>query len=78
MNGRRVKMYEYEEVDYGVVIQKYHDRQRDTEVAAEVFLQGDEATAFLRDMNRAGQKERSKRCNPNNIPIRQNIMAAYF
>jgi hypothetical protein len=71
-------MYGYQEVNYGVVIQKYADTNGETAVEAEVFLQGDEATAFLREMNRAGQKERSKRCNPNNIPIRQNIMADYF
>jgi hypothetical protein len=73
-------MYDYEEMDFGaVVIQKYRDNVWDaTSVEAEVFLQGDEAVAFLWDMNRARQKEHSKRCNPNNIPICQNLMAEYF
>jgi hypothetical protein len=72
-------MYDYEEQRFGcVVIQKYDDGAWDTEPQAEVFLQGDDATKFLRDMNRARQKEHSKRCNPNNIPICQNLMAEYF
>jgi hypothetical protein len=71
-------MYDYSEEQGGVVIQKYYDGVGDTEVEAEVFLQGGDATTFLRDMNRARQKEHSKRCNPNNIPICQNLMAAYF
>jgi hypothetical protein len=71
-------MYKYEEVDYGVVIQKYKNTSETEEVQDEVFLQGDEATTFLREMNRAKQKELSKKCNPSNIPIRQNIMAEYL
>jgi hypothetical protein len=71
-------MYEYHELSMGmIVIQKRHAtgfiREGD-----EVYLQGDEASEFLRQMNRAKQKELSKRCNPNNIPIRQYIMADYF
>jgi hypothetical protein len=72
-------MYDYEEMDFGaVVIQKYRDNEWDAEPVAEVFLRGDDAVTFLRDMNRARQKEHSKRCNPNNIPICQNLMAEYF
>jgi hypothetical protein len=71
-------MYKYVELNMGmIVIQKCHATGFVLE-GDEVYLQGDEAVAFLRDMNRARQKERSKRCNPNNIPICQNIMAEYF
>jgi hypothetical protein len=71
-------MYEYHELGMGmVVIQKRHAtgfiREGD-----EVYLQGDEVSEFLRQMNRAKQKELSKRRNPNNIPIRQCIMSEYF
>jgi hypothetical protein len=71
-------MYEYHELSMGmVIIQKRHAtgfiREED-----EVCLQGDEAAEFLRRMNRAKQKELSKRCNPNNIPIRQRLMSDYF
>jgi hypothetical protein len=69
-------MYEYDVLRYGdVVIQKRHDLGF---IEDKVYLQGDDATEFLRQMNRAGQKELSKRCNPNNIPIRQHIMSDYF
>jgi hypothetical protein len=71
-------MFAYEELKFGVAIQKYVDTVGETAVEAEVFLQGDDAAKFLRDMNRAEQKEHSKRCNPRNIPICQNIMADYF
>jgi hypothetical protein len=71
-------MYEYIILDFGVVvIQKRHATGFIME-GDEVYLVGDEATAFLREMNRAKQKERSKRRNPNNILIRQNLMAEYF
>jgi hypothetical protein len=71
-------MYEYEEMDFGmVVIQKRHATGFILR-GDEVYLQGDEAVAFLRAINRARQKEQSKRCNPNNIPICQNLMAEYF
>jgi hypothetical protein len=73
--------YDYEELDYGVLIQKYHSvtgMEEPEEPEVEVFLHGDEAIDFLRRMNRAEQKERSKRCNPGNIPICQNLMAKYF
>jgi hypothetical protein len=68
-------MYEYDEMSTGVVIQKV---DATGSVTDEVFLQGDEAVTFLREMNRAGQKERSKRRNPNNIPICQHLTADYF
>jgi hypothetical protein len=68
-------MYEYHELRSGdVVIQWRGDAGEEDEV----YLQGDDATGFLRQMNRAEQKELSKRCNPNNIPIRQHIMSDYF
>jgi hypothetical protein len=71
-------MYEYHELNMGmVVIQKRHATGFILE-GDEVYLQGDDAAAFLREINRAGQKEHSKRCNPNNIPICQNLMAEYF
>jgi hypothetical protein len=68
-------MYEYDVLRYGSVVIRWRGEDSACE---EVFLQGDDATEFLRQMNRAGQKELSKRRNPNNIPIRQNIMSDYF
>jgi hypothetical protein len=44
----------------------------------EEYLMGDDAVNFRRDYNRAKQKEQSKKCNPNTIPITQNLMADYF
>jgi hypothetical protein len=64
-------MYAYEEQSHGVIIELLG-------TGREVFLRGDEATAFLREIHRAGQKEASKRANPNELKIRQHIMAAYF
>jgi hypothetical protein len=70
-------MYNYEETSFGVaVMQKRHATGFVLE-GDEVFLQGDEATDFLRKMNRARQKEQSKRRNPDNMPICQNLMAEY-
>jgi hypothetical protein len=71
-------MYNYVEMNFGiVVIQKRHATGFILK-GDEVYLQGDEAADFLRKMNRAEQKEQSKRRNPNNIPICQNLMAEYF
>jgi hypothetical protein len=61
-----------------VVIYKHSDTLGETATEAEVFLQGEDAGAFLRAERRAEQKERSKRGNPNNISLRQNVMAERF
>jgi hypothetical protein len=47
-------------------------------VVDEVFQQWDDATRFRREINRAGQKEDSKRCNPHGHKIRDDVMSAYF
>jgi hypothetical protein len=70
-------MYEYHDLGIGIVIQKRHDTGS-TLSGDEVYLVGDDAVTFLREIHRAEQKELSKRCNPNNIPISQNVMAQYF
>lgn len=70
-------MYEYHDLGIGVVIQKRHNTGFIL-TEDEVYLVGDDAVMFLREIHRAEQKEPSNRCNPNNIPIRQNVMAEYF
>jgi hypothetical protein len=71
-------MYIYEEMDFGcIIIQKFSGVKGESELLAEVFLQGDDAVTFLREMNRAEQKEKSKRRNPNNIPRQRNAIAGH-
>jgi hypothetical protein len=68
-------MYEWDDEGGGVIIQAMDEAGR---VVDEVFLQGDDATQFRREINRAGQKELSKRCNPHGYRLRQLAMHSYF
>jgi hypothetical protein len=70
-------VYDYETNCECVVIKKYNYKCCGCPVD-EVFLCCPESAQFIRDIHRAGQKEASRRCNPNNLPLRQNLMAKYF